>query len=154
LALLLIVVCGTWAFIAIAGEVSEGDTQAFDRWAVKSLRRADNPAVPIGPTWLAEVGRDLTALGGVAVLTLFTLIVAGYLWLDRKRRATIFLLVSIGGGLLVSQTLKAFFHRPRPDVVPHLSQVYTASFPSGHAMLSAVVYLTLGGCWRRSSRDG
>jgi undecaprenyl-diphosphatase len=28
--------------------------------------------------------------------------------------------------------------------VPHLADVYTLSFPSGHAMLSAVTYLTLG----------
>lgn len=144
LLLLLIVVCGVWAFIAIAGEVREGDTKAFDQWALKSLRQAGNPDEPIGPPWMAEVGRDLTALGGVAVLALFTLIVAGYLWLDGKHRAMWFLLLAVGGGALVSQGLKSFFDRPRPDLVKHLTDVYTASFPSGHAMLSAVVYLTLG----------
>jgi undecaprenyl-diphosphatase len=55
-----------------------------------------------------------------------------------------FVLVSIVGGLLLSSGLKAMVSRPRPDVVPHLSIVYTSSFPSGHSMLSAVVYLTLG----------
>jgi undecaprenyl-diphosphatase len=142
--MLLVFYFGSWAFIAIAGEVKEGDTKAFDMWALKSLRKADDPAEPIGPPWMAEVGRDLTALGGVAVLILFTLIVAGDLWLDGKHRAMWFLLLAIGGGLLVSQALKSFFDRPRPDLVPHLTEVYTASFPSGHAMLSAVVYLTLG----------
>ncbi|QDV85808.1 hypothetical protein TBK1r_48240 [Stieleria magnilauensis] len=35
----LIVVGGTWGFIELAEEVIEGDTQAFDEWAVRSLRR-------------------------------------------------------------------------------------------------------------------
>jgi undecaprenyl-diphosphatase len=36
------------------------------------------------------------------------------------------------------------YARPRPDLVPHLSPVYTSSFPSGHSLIAAVVYLTLG----------
>ena len=48
------------------------------------------------------------------------------------------------GGLLVSTLLKAGYNRPRPDLVPHLSMVFTSSFPSGHSMLSAIVFLTLG----------
>src|SRR5205823_13203896 len=80
----LVVIAGTWAFIALADEVKEGDTQHFDDWAVRSLRRSDDPAVPIGPRWLQEVGRDMTALGGVAVLSLVTLAVALYLLIVRK----------------------------------------------------------------------
>jgi undecaprenyl-diphosphatase len=60
-----------------------------------------------------------------------------------KRQAAFFLLVAVGGGMLLSAGLKMGFERARPDLVPHHTRVYTASFPSGHAMLSAVVYLTL-----------
>ncbi|MEZ6087858.1 MAG: hypothetical protein R3C05_07515 [Pirellulaceae bacterium] len=63
LIVLLLIVVGSWGFIALAGEVIEGDTDRFDRWAVQSLRQADNPSVPIGPAWLASVGRDVTAAG-------------------------------------------------------------------------------------------
>ena len=45
---------------------------------------------------------------------------------------------------MLSSLLKGFYARPRPHVVPHLAHVTSYSFPSGHAMLSAVVYLTLG----------
>src|SRR5262249_16044963 len=91
-----------------------------------------------------EAGRDFSALGGFAVLTLITLAVAGYLLIVRKRHAAILLVVAALGGRLVRHVLKALVDRPRPDVVPHLSHLSSASFPAGRAMLSAVVYLTLG----------
>jgi undecaprenyl-diphosphatase len=111
---------------------------------VRKLRRADDPATPIGPRWLQECGRDITALGGVTVLTLVTFSVAGYLLMARKFHAMWLVLIATFGGLIVSSILKRSFERGRPDIVPHLSHVYTSSFPSGHSMLSAVVYLTLG----------
>lgn len=141
--LLILAVC-TWSFIEIADEVLEQDTQAFDKWVVRSMRRADDPSVPIGPRWVQEIGRDITAFGGIATLIFFTVVVAGYLWIEGKKRVILLLLTAAIGGQILSSTLKYFFSRPRPDVVPHLSHVYTSSFPSGHSMLSAVIYLTLG----------
>ena len=140
----LIVVAGTWGFIALADVVLEGRTQSFDESVLRALRLPDNPAKPIGPNWMAEVGRDLTAVGGVTVLILATLAVSGFLLLDRKYAAMGFVLAAVASGLVLSSLLKASFARPRPDVVPHLSHVYTSSFPSGHSMMSAIVYLTLG----------
>jgi undecaprenyl-diphosphatase len=147
----LLVVAGLWAFVAIADEVMEGDTKQFDEWAVRALRMPDpeatpadpRPQVPIGPKWAREVGRDLTALGGIAVLFLVTIGVAGYLLMVRKYHAMWLVLIATAGGLLASSILKWMFDRPRPSV-DHYSHVYTSSFPSGHSMLSAVVYLTLG----------
>jgi len=135
---------GVWGFAELADEVVEGDTKVFDEWAIKVLRRNDNPAVPIGPTWLHEAGRDMTALGGVTVLGGMTLAVAGYLLMIRKYHAMWLVLVATTGGLLANTMLKWVFSRERPQLVPHLSVVQTSSFPSGHSMLSAVVYLTLG----------
>ena len=140
----LIAVGGTWMFIELADEVQEGETQKFDEWAIESLRRSDDPVTPLGPRWLHEAARDITGLGGVTVLSLVTLAVAGYLWMVRKYHAMWLVIIATFSGLIVSTLLKRSFDRARPDIVPHLSHVYTASFPSGHAMLSAVVYLTLG----------
>jgi undecaprenyl-diphosphatase len=133
-----------WLFISIAGEVVEGETTAWDRKLLFALRSAADPAIPWGPAWVQEMARDVTALGGVAVLTLMTLAVIGYLLLARKRHAAIAVFAAVAGGLILSTLLKLGFDRVRPDLVPHGSLVYTASFPSGHSMMAAVTYLTLG----------
>ena len=132
------------AFIAIADKVVEGKTRRIDESLIRALRNPADPSDPIGPEWLEEVGRDLTALGGVAVLSLLTVAVVGFLLIRRTYHAVGFVLIATVGGLVLSLLLKRSFARPRPELVSHLSAVYTSSFPSGHSMLSAVVYLTLG----------
>lgn len=141
---------GLWAFAAVLTEVYVGDTAALDRALLLALRESDDLANPIGPVWLEEVGRDLTALGGIAVLTLVCAFSLGYLLLIRKPRAAAYLAASVLSALGVTLALKALLDRARPELVPHLSHVMTASFPSGHAMLSAAVYLTLGALLART----
>lgn len=135
---------GLWGFVELSDEVLEGDTGRFDRWVLRSLRSAENPDRPIGPRWLVNSAAEITALGGTTVLTLITVVVLGYLLLQRKHHATAFVLGAVAGGSAVSTALKYAFGRERPDVVPHLTHFSTPSFPSGHAFQSAVVYLTLG----------
>ncbi|MGJ8655856.1 MAG: phosphatase PAP2 family protein [Akkermansiaceae bacterium] len=141
---------GAWAFIEIADEVTEGESHAIDEQILLALREPGTPQEPWGPEWIAELARDFTALGGIGVLTFLTLFSVGYLYLRGERNIAAFLLLSILGGLLVSSLLKYGFDRPRPDLVPHGSYVYTASFPSGHSMMAAIVYLTLGVILARS----
>jgi undecaprenyl-diphosphatase len=144
LATLALAAAAVWGFMALADEVLEGETHALDEAILLALRSATDPSDPLGPGWLEELMRDITALGSTGVLTFITLAVAGFLALDRKSHAALFVVVAVGGGMLLSTALKLGFDRPRPDLVPHGSIVYTASFPSGHSMLAAVVYLTLG----------
>jgi undecaprenyl-diphosphatase len=133
-----------WAFVQVAGEVMEGETSSLDRAVLLALRAPGDPSNPIGPEWLEQAARDITGLGGHPVLLLVTIATVIYLLLSGKRHAALLVLVAVGGGMLLSSLLKIGFARPRPDLVPHGARVYTASFPSGHAMLSAVTYLTLG----------
>lgn len=136
------VVGGVWLFVEIWEGVRDGESKSFDTWLLTLLH--DSGGNPIGPGWVQELGRDFTALGGVGVLSLFALAVVGYLLLQSKVRAALLIVFSVGGGLLVSTSLKVLIGRPRPDLFEHASIVYTSSFPSGHSMMSAVVYLTMG----------
>lgn len=144
LMVVLLLAAAIWSFAELADEVLEQETHAFDEAVLLTMRSPGEPADPWGPGWIEEMGRDFTALGGVAVLTFISLAAVGYLLLQGKRRIALMVVLSIGGGILLSTTLKHGFDRPRPDLVPHESFVYTASFPSGHSMMAAVVYLTLG----------
>ena len=135
---------GVWAFVAIADEVTEGETHRLDRMLLLALRNPNDVADPIGPSWLEESARDITGLGGYAILAIVTIATLCYLLMVRKRGAALLVAGAVLGGMALSTALKFGFERPRPDLVPYGTRVYTASFPSGHAMLSAIVYLTLG----------
>jgi undecaprenyl-diphosphatase len=131
-------------FIKLASGVMEGDTQAIDVRILRSLRDAADPSRPIGPAWMESVLLDITALGSPVVLGLIVLIISGYLLLEARFLTAVIVLVSSITSEVADEGLKLLFERPRPSVVPHLRSVVTASFPSGHAMESAIIYLMLG----------
>ena len=132
------------AFLTLAGQVTEGDTQAFDTRILQALRKADDSSRPIGPAWIESSLLDLTAIGSPTVLALVVLAVVGFLLLQTRYRTASFVALTAISGELINTAMKHAFNRPRPTVVPHLRAVYSTSFPSGHAMESAIVYLTLG----------
>jgi undecaprenyl-diphosphatase len=140
---IILIAAAAWAFVAILDEVSEGETRAIDTAIILAFRVPGDPADPIGPSWLEESVRDVTALGSAPTLVIAVLAVAGFLALAKAWRVAIFTLVACGGGLVLSSLLKYTIDRPRPELVPHGNEIYTSSFPSGHSMMSAVVYLTL-----------
>lgn len=121
--------------------LARGEATQFDREILLAMR---NTQGAIGPVWLQGVVRDLTALGSHVVLILVVLIVASYLLLLRDRTTALFVVVSALSGTFLNTLLKLLFGRPRPDIISHLTEVATLSFPSGHAALSAVIYLTIG----------
>ncbi len=132
------------AFAEIADDVAEADTQAFDRFVLEAVRTPGEPGNPIGPHWVEIAMADLTALGGIAVLVVIALVVSGFLLMRRRAIAVMFLATALGGGIVLSQFLKGAFGRERPPVDFRAVEAVNPSFPSGHAMLSAVVYLTIG----------
>jgi undecaprenyl-diphosphatase len=149
----LILAAAAFFFLSLGSEVIEGETFAFDPWLLAGLRSASDPSLPIGPAWLRSLMIDLTALGGVSVLTIITAIAVGYLLAVRKYATAGFLVAAIVGGAVVSTLLKAIYARPRPELVTHLVEVHSASFPSGHAMNSAITYLTIGVLLARAEQD-
>ena len=138
------IVVAAWMFLALADAVTDGPPGHTDERLLRSLREPDDPADPLGPAWLEEAARDVTALGSYPVLGLLVAAVAGGLLATGHRSAALLVVASALGGMALSPLLKGAYARPRPELVPHAARVFTSSFPSGHAMLSAVVYLTLG----------
>jgi undecaprenyl-diphosphatase len=128
-------------FAAIAWAVSEGRTTALDREVILGLR---NLAGSSGPAWLDETVRNITSLGSVIVVCLLAGTFIGYLALCGERGSAILLLVSVLGGIALNELLKMIFDRPRPDLALPSVRVFSSSFPSGHAVLSCVAYLTIG----------
>lgn len=149
LIILILVAGGILSFAELAEEVQEGDTRSVDQTVLLSLREPADRSDPLGPRWLEEMMRDFTALGSHGVVTLLTLGVCAFLALDGKHRAALLVLIAVGGAMLWSPLLKEGFQRARPDLVPHGAYVYTKSFPSGHSMLAAAAYLSMGALMAR-----
>ncbi len=131
------------AFLGIAELVEHGTILRFDDQVLLTFRNPGELGRPVGPAWLLECMLDITALGGATVITLVTVVVAGLLALKREYRLLGLVALTAVGGALLETSLKLFFGRPRPAIVPHLIQVHAQSFPSGHSMMSSAVYLSL-----------
>lgn len=135
------VVC--WAgFALLVWLVSTGRTGAFDKPGLLFWRTGAG-LVPKGPKFLLEGVRDLTALGGVLLRNLFALAAVVALLFLRLRREAVLLAATVSGGWLLDAAIKHWVGRPRPEIVPHLTEAGGASFPSGHAFNSAVVYIAI-----------
>jgi undecaprenyl-diphosphatase len=153
LALGVVLVTPVWGFLSVMGEVREGETSAIDSAILLAFRQPGNLATPIGPRWLQETARDVTALGGFTVLTLVVVLAAAVLWLHRRRAQALGLVIAVIAGEGIAQAIKMLVGRARPDLVPHLDQVYSSSFPSGHSALSPIVYFTLAGIVAAGERE-
>lgn len=142
--LLLVIFAGLWGFIELAGEIRENETRSYDEAILLALREPGNTADPIGSPRVEEMARDLTALGGFTLLTGVTLTAFGVAIFAGRPRLAVLGLLSVMVGSLAMNLLKRGFDRPRPGLVEHGTLVQAASFPSGHTMMAALVYLTLG----------
>ena len=137
----------------IVDELTDGDTFRLDSAILLALRRPGDLATPIGPAWLEQSAIDISALGGFTLLWLLggaALVLMAY---TRRRAEAAWLGASLVGASLLNTLLKLYLHRPRPQVVPHLAAVANASFPSGHAMISAAIYLTIGAMLAETQRQ-
>ena len=151
--LLFVALSGFLFFSKLVEDVLEHETGAFDRSVLLMLRSTAQTAVPIGPAWLEQAMVSITALGSTTVITMVTVLSAGYLVLSRRVLLGGILASSIALGAITEYGMKSAFARVRPEVVPHLVQVTSLSFPSGHAMLSAITYLSIGALVARAHAD-
>ncbi|MEN3971235.1 phosphatase PAP2 family protein [Sphingomicrobium sp. XHP0235] len=137
----------------LAEEILEGDSFAFDQTIISGLRLATDPAQAIAPGWVTSAMIDITAMGGGTILSFVTIFAVGYLLAIGRQRIALFVAAVIVTGAILTDLLKSLFSRARPDLVPHLVEVHSLSFPSGHSMNSALVYLTLAALVARTRTD-
>ena len=152
LATIFVFAATSFTFLKLLSEMREGDTRSADQAILLALRDPNDLSNPIGPDWVETMCRDLTSLGSPTVLTLITIAAVSYLWIDSKRATALFAALSIIGGAVLVSLLKFGFARPRPDLVSHLINVNSFSFPSGHATMAAVTYLTIGALLARAQK--
>ena len=130
-------------FVFIFLDIASGGRK-LDSAILIGLRTPGNLAKPMGPGWMLQSAIDLSALGGFTFIWLFTALTTGFLALVKRWAALAIFLAAIVGASVLNALFKFSFHRDRPMVVPHLAEVSNSSFPSGHAMISAATYMTVG----------
>jgi undecaprenyl-diphosphatase len=149
-----LVVGGATVVLVLGKTVDAGFVQRIDEGIMLALRNPDHLRDAVGPGWVESAVRDLSALGSYIVLLLLSTGVSAFLLVRRQWHAAVLVLVAAGGGALLMQVLKDAFERPRPQIVPHLfGDVGSLSFPSGHALAAAAVYLTLAALLARMTED-
>jgi undecaprenyl-diphosphatase len=130
--------------VAVLGDAIEDGAQfSFDRAILLWARGGSAHGVPIGPDWFRAAMVDITAIGGVTVLVLMVLLVAGFLALGRHWLTLSLVLGGTISGSIAVSIVKGLVGRARPMVTDHLVTVVSESFPSGHAANSAIAYLTM-----------
>ena len=105
---------------------------SFDNWVLETAVHQRTP-------WLVDTVDVITDSGG----TLGVWMIASVLTISllRRGRRTEALLVagSMLTGLLVMTGLKHIFTRTRPPIPERLVEIDSYSFPSGHAMMTAIL---------------
>ena len=96
------------------------------------------------PSWLDAVVLQIPLTGTNLTILPLTLAIGWWLW-KRKHRGIIALqlLVVTTGSLSLNPTMKYLLGRDRPDLFPRRGMYNWASYPSGHAILTTAVYMTV-----------
>lgn len=132
----LVAILFSYLFAKVADQVQEGSTQGFDD---RVMTWVGAHRVP----WIEQGFVEVTMLGTGIVVMVMVGISAIFLWCTRHRYSSVLLLAATGGGILLNNVLKLSFNRPRPQLFEWGTHALSSSFPSGHAMSSAIVYCTV-----------
>jgi membrane-associated phospholipid phosphatase len=120
------------AFVLLSVVVLGFGVQGWDRAALRAVERLHGPS-------LTRAIKAVTACGSLDLVAPLTLVAAVAAWILRRPRAAALVVLAVAGAELLQLGLKPLFDRPRPTVFPHLEQIGTAAYPSGHAIVSAAL---------------
>lgn len=124
-------------FAKLANEVREQDTLGIDRWGLLQIHSHFS-------SWLLDtIIPATTDIGGTAGIIILTTLFSGVCFFRRKFDRALFVLVATGGAVVLNLILKSLFARLRPELWDRLIIENGFSFPSGHAMASGALALSL-----------
>ncbi|MFV9452864.1 phosphatase PAP2 family protein [Rhodococcus sp. NM-2] len=89
--------------------------------------------------WLIDVVTVVTHSGGTVAAWIVSTVLTTTLLLQGRRREAVLVAGAMLSGLAVMTTLKNLFERQRPPLPDRLVEISTFSFPSGHAMMTAIL---------------
>jgi undecaprenyl-diphosphatase len=123
-------------FVRITRELIEGDVSAMDSAILIAVAKKRTP-------WLTTTAVDVTALGSITLVVLFSVFTLVVLLVLRDRLGALQLLTaSVGAGILTLVT-KNVIERIRPAEAQQLIVVSGFSYPSGHSVSTSALYLTI-----------
>lgn len=140
---LILLLTGIILFSITSFLVVSGWSANIDNSVLLLLRNTGNSSIPVGPGWFLDFIQDISSFGSVTAVILITILTSGLLIIKKEYVLLNSFLTTIIGGGLIELLMKEIFSRPRPQIVSHLVNVDTYSFPSGHSAISTIVYLAL-----------
>jgi undecaprenyl-diphosphatase len=124
------------AFVRITREFLEGDVDARDRSILHAVDKIRTP-------WLTGMAVDITALGSITLVVLFSALALVVLLALRDRLGALQLLAASVGAAILTTVTKDIIERARPEEAQRLLVVWGFSYPSGHSVSTAALYLTI-----------
>ena len=123
-------------FVRITRELIEGDVSAMDSAILLAVAKTRTP-------WLTVAALDVTALGSITLVVLFSAFTLLVLFVLRDRMGALQLLAASSGAGILTLATKNFIERIRPEEAQQLIVVSGFSYPSGHSVSTSALYLTI-----------
>lgn len=120
-------------FAAVTGLVLAGALDGLDRSLLEAVVAGRGGAVEL-------VASEITALGNISTVLAVALVCAAFLWRTPERRLASWIIGLALVAWAAPEILKAIVERPRPAAGLWATEVRSPSFPSGHALQSALVW--------------
>lgn len=134
---------GALLLATLSWAIWSGASAQVDQQILLAFRTPGEVAKPLGPAWVAETGRDVTGLGSNGVMALIVITAGGGFLIAARWRGALTLALAFMSAECACAALKVVAQRTRPDLIPDTPRVFTTSFPSSHAMVSASTLLAL-----------
>jgi undecaprenyl-diphosphatase len=123
-------------FVRITRELIEGDVSALDSAILLAVARTRTP-------WLTIAAIDVTALGSITLMVLFSAFTLLVLLVLRDRLGALQLFAASAGAGILTFLTKNIIERIRPEEAQKLIEVSGFSYPSGHSLSTSALYLTI-----------